>query len=474
MTTPEDILCRLPDAIRERARREMVQARHAARHDDRAQGTAADAAAAVLARYAAAVDEADRRAAKAADEFIAPDARKAEADRTRAMFWAKWEAQSKPVERVTAEPILRRAGGASLNGGEAVALFEVHHGHTVAEAAALLGGSLLPAGSTDPDICLRQGGLIDGVRLRQPRPIAPVERATAEDLAWISGLRPEYPMGSDDDVRELMIASKKLAAEVTAAGGTLTALGHADDGKGLAERIRDLHAETMGYLGKARSCAEVEGAPEPVTTSYTRAQLAAAVDEAHTALHEWVDAAGAPTPGEVDAINRAHEALHRVGAGQERIACATPDPEAQRLYADIRAIGEREMPCGHKVEDLVYGGPDLDGRPAVAQCGQCLTDRQAWKAQQPRTPESVLRAMLRAYEQAAERAHVADMRASTAATRDARSRAQRANDVVHAMLYEHLAGWNIVGDPAGDTVLTADYQARMRGDRPLDAPPAEV
>jgi hypothetical protein len=328
MTTPDDILSRLPEAIRARAEKEANEAATAAYHAGASAEAIPVARDAVLARYAAAVDEADRRAAKAADEFIAPDARKAEADRTRAAFWAKWEAQSRPVERVTAEEL-----------------------------------------------------------------------------------------------------------------------------------------------------AEVEGAPQPVTTSYTRAQLAVAVDEAHTALHEWVDAAGAPTPGEVDAINRAHEALHRVGAGQERIACATPDPEAQRLYADIRRMGEREMPCGHKVEDLVYGGPDLDGRPAVAQCGQCLADRLAWKAQQPKTPESVLRAMLRAYEQAALDAARAWWRSEDPDDADAH------------LAYEHaLQAWSDVllgltmcleGDaPDADdfmhTDIGQDYAARLRGDRPVDAPPAEV
>jgi hypothetical protein len=47
-------------------------------------------------------------------------------------------------------------------------------------------------------------------------PPAPTDRVTAEDLEWVAGLNPKYPMASDDDVHALMLASKKLAAEVTA------------------------------------------------------------------------------------------------------------------------------------------------------------------------------------------------------------------------------------------------------------------
>ena len=88
-----------------------------------------------------------------------------------------------------------------------------------------------------------------------------------------------------------------------------------------------------------------------------------------------------------------------------------------------------------------------------------------------RTPEVVLRAMLRAYEARAEAAHVADIRATCPALRHARNRAQRANDVLHAMLYWHMAGKDLEWD---DPTLSADYEARLRGDRPLDAPPPEV
>lgn len=111
---------------------------------------------------------------------------------------------------------------------------------------------------------------------------------------------------------------------------------------------------------------------------YTRAQFAAAVDEAHAALHEAENyrPCGPPVEHVIQAqpwrsVHLAHEALHRVGAGLERVDCATADPEAQRLIADLLEAGQREIPCGHKVEDLIYGVSEI-GRPAVTKCGACL------------------------------------------------------------------------------------------------------
>lgn len=123
---------------------------------------------------------------------------------------------------------------------------------------------------------------------------------------------------------------------------------------------------------KAAPSAEVAG-------PYTRAQFAAAVDEAHSTLHELEDLPIGRSDAETierafrvsRLLSRAHEALHRVGAGLERVDCATADPEAQRLLADLLEAGQREIPCGHKVEDLIYGIAEI-GRPAVTKCGACL------------------------------------------------------------------------------------------------------
>lgn len=126
---------------------------------------------------------------------------------------------------------------------------------------------------------------------------------------------------------------------------------------------------------------------EPTTTNYTRAQFAAAVDEAHAALHMVTETADklARTDAQIvqkargiqSLLSRAHEALHRVGAGVERIACATMDPEAQAMMADIIAMREREIPCGHKVADLISGTDPATGRRLVTKCGACLAERQA-------------------------------------------------------------------------------------------------
>lgn len=116
---------------------------------------------------------------------------------------------------------------------------------------------------------------------------------------------------------------------------------------------------------------------------YTRAQFAAAVDEAHAALHSAV---GEVSPAAIDDdahpdhiawyhVTEAHEALHRVGAGLERVDCATADQEAQRLLADLIEAGKRPLPCGHLVEDLIGGTDPATGRPLVTKCGACLAEQ---------------------------------------------------------------------------------------------------
>jgi hypothetical protein len=77
-------------------------------------------------------------------------------------------------------------------------------------------------------------------------------------------------------------------------------------------------------------------------------------------------------------MRRAHEALHRVGAVVPRVACATPDPEAQSIYADLIALRNRGgMPCGHTIGDLISGRDPKTGRRLVTKCGACLAERQA-------------------------------------------------------------------------------------------------
>lgn len=46
-----------------------------------------------------------------------------------------------------------------------------------------------------------------------------------------------------------------------------------------------------------------------------------------------------------------HEALHRVGAGQPRVGCATADarrdPELRAVVEEWSRRLDRELPCGH-------------------------------------------------------------------------------------------------------------------------------
>jgi hypothetical protein len=64
-----------------------------------------------------------------------------------------------------------------------------------------------------------------------------------------------------------------------------------------------------------------------VGATYTRAQLAAAVDEAHAALRAWESQAGPGHPLHAE-VTRALEALHRVGAGLPRVAPQGAPPSA--------------------------------------------------------------------------------------------------------------------------------------------------
>lgn len=213
---------------------------------------------------------------------------------------------------------------------------------------------------------------------------------------------------------------------------------------------------------------------DPNQTSYTRAQLAAAVDEAHGHLHAWTlatqDDDAVSGAAHVDA---AHEALHSVGAGLPRVGCATPDPEARAIYADLQAMRDRPLPCGHKIEDLIGGTDPTTGKPEVTKCGQCLADKQAEREAAPRTPETVLRAMLRAYEAAAFDAMAAYYRAEDGESEWARS--DQLDDFVDELRVEtaHLVAGYKGPDLTYPTVI-ADYEARLAGTRPLNAPPLEV
>lgn len=212
-----------------------------------------------------------------------------------------------------------------------------------------------------------------------------------------------------------------------------------------------------------------------VTASHTRAQLAAAVDEAHDHLHAWTAAMQSDDAASAAAhVEQAHEALHLAGAGQPRIACATLDPEAQAMAANLRAMLAQPMPCGHQVGDLVYAGPSTDGLPGVCQCGRCLADKLNARHQLPRTPERVLRAMLRVWEEKALSAAVAW---APSHVLDGWGSPDVAAVAACVAMVRVACAFAVVGRSPVDMLsvsLARDYEARLRGDRPLNAPPAEV
>ena len=97
--------------------------------------------------------------------------------------------------------------------------------------------------------------------------------------------------------------------------------------------------------------------PDQTQTSYTRAELADAIDKAHELLHGNHAAA-------------AHAVLHSVGAGLPRVGSGTRDPEVQRLVDEWMAKLEGTgLPCGHRLADLI------GGKYAVTKCGACLEAR---------------------------------------------------------------------------------------------------
>jgi hypothetical protein len=162
-------------------------------------------------------------------------------------------------------------------------------------------------------------------------------------------------------------------------------------------------------------------------------------------------------------------------------AMQTIVPRLAREVVILRALAAHVLPCGHGLDDIVHGGPDLNGLPAIAQCGQCLANRQAAKAALPRTPETVLRAMLKAYDAQAERVTVACYRVmGPTVDIEEGSRvavAQRAASDACFLLYAVLAEKDISGLVSAGLVsaaVMADYAARLAGTRPLDAPPMEA
>ncbi len=101
--------------------------------------------------------------------------------------------------------------------------------------------------------------------------------------------------------------------------------------------------------------------------------------------------------------------------------------------------------------------------------------RAEWFAEPERTPEVVLRAMLAAYERAALEAAILRF-----GNKEARALVAALNADERVMHMRDACAAHIAGDEAGGLRrlqrwgLRADYEARLSGARPLNAPPMEV
>mgnify|MGYP003494868936 CR=1 FL=1 len=132
------------------------------------------------------------------------------------------------------------------------------------------------------------------------------------------------------------------------------------------------------------------------------------------------------------------------------------------------AINRYAQTCGGDPSKHVYG--NIARMNAVVDVEQVLRD--AAFEEPERTPDVVLRAMLRAYEAALFAAHVAYMRGDK--TFDGARRVDRLAADTDAV--RGAAAWVAAGNAEVglSEYRLADYTARLAGTRPLNAPPLEV
>ncbi len=137
---------------------------------------------------------------------------------------------------------------------------------------------------------------------------------------------------------------------------------------------------------------------------------------------------------------------------------------ASKTAADIRAAFRNLCGSGVPEEHLA----DMLATHAI---GLLENQRPEWFREAPRTPETVLRAMLRAYTNAAVNAETALLR-SVAPTIMQQAAYFNANDAA-ANMQSSLAQYLADGEVTPWLTLHTDYEARIAGTTPLDAPPAD-
>ena len=174
--------------------------------------------------------------------------------------------------------------------------------------------------------------------VRRERALAAEVTAPRADLARVAGGTPDQQIeawraeaheqeDAAEDAQEELEEAEEQIAEASAA---LTALGHPDDGKTLAERIADAHAGTMAHLRAAR--AEVAA---------LRAQIEAAEKLAADRLHvlrrlEWSGTGDAEEGGTVPACP---------WCGAEERDAAHPGDCELAVAIGARLLNEVSAPC---------------------------------------------------------------------------------------------------------------------------------
>lgn len=146
-------------------------------------------------------------------------------------------------------------------------------------------------------------------------------------------------------------------------------------------------------------------------------------------------------------------------------------PLTSATEIDIRAAFRNLCGSGVPEEHLA----DMLATHAI---GLLENQRPEWFGDVPRTPETVLRGMLRAYTDAATDAETAYFRADELSADEARADALRSRLDEALVAIRGELGW-LCANGEMDTPrdwpewIGKDYEARLSGARPIDAPPAD-
>jgi hypothetical protein len=305
-----------------------------------------------------------------------------------------------------------------------------------------------------------------------PCPLDAAARVTAEELADVARLDAVATPGpwAPGDGR---VHSNDWAIADTALTGPWATTPEQSDRNGefiarartllpkLAAEVTALRAE-QGAIGRALDEAGI-GVNGPEDTLLARVyRLISDANEREELAEQGDDALG--EIGRIETALREHDHAEDTSP---RIGSTTSEQVRQRLD-DLSRLREKAR--------LVLGSDWGIGR---GTWGEAVLDQLRAAAEgEPaeRTPETVLRAMLKSYEKAALEAAIAAWRGDDTAFVAHQRQADRLTALaldIRAALAMLIAGrLGALAPWLGRGV--ADYEARLRGDRPLDAPPGEV